>query len=72
MEHFLFLQIIGTIYLLFVLSPELAPIIGFLMLLVSTLVGKISGNWSLLVYLAAHVICDVNGLFLHEYNSTSL
>lgn len=32
-------EIIGTIYLLFVLSPELAPIIGFLMLLVSTLVA---------------------------------
>lgn len=34
-------QVAGTICLLFILSPELAPILGFLMLAVSTFVGII-------------------------------
>ena len=35
-----FLQVIGTICILFTLAPQLAPILGILMLTVSVLVGK--------------------------------
>lgn len=36
----LLLQVTGTILILFALSPQLAPILGLLMLTVSVLVGK--------------------------------
>lgn len=34
------MQVVGTIIVLFALSPQLAPILGVLMLVVSVLVGK--------------------------------
>lgn len=47
------MQVVGTLSLLFALSPQLAPILGLLILAVSILVGK-------------YFIFDITGFSVHS------